>query len=120
MAVGKRKDPYRAYGFLLEIDGISRAGFSECLGLDVSADPIEYREGADRATVRKLPGLAKHVNLSLKPGITDDAQFWQWCKKAVDGQVERKNGSSARRNRRRESPMEFPRGLADQMDRSEL
>jgi hypothetical protein len=35
MAVGKQKDPYRAYRFLLEIDGISVAGFSECSGLDV-------------------------------------------------------------------------------------
>lgn len=93
MAVGKQKDPYRAYSFLLEIDGISRAGFSECSGLDVSADTIEYRKGSDPATVRKLPGLAKYATISLKRGIADDAQLWQWCKKAVDGQVERKNGS---------------------------
>jgi phage tail-like protein len=93
MAVGARKDPYRAYHFLIEIDGITRAGFRECSGLDVSADPIEYREGSDRSTARKLPGQAKYGNLSLKRGITDDAQLWQWCKKAIDGQVERKNGS---------------------------
>jgi phage tail-like protein len=93
MATGARKDPYRAYHFLVEIDGITRAGFRECSGLDVSADPIEYREGSDRTTARKLPGLAKYANISLKRGITDDAQLWQWCKKAIDGQVERKNGS---------------------------
>jgi hypothetical protein len=32
MAVGERKDPYRAYNFLVEIDGITRAGFRECSG----------------------------------------------------------------------------------------
>ncbi len=93
MATGARKDPYRAYHFLVEIDGITSAGFRECSGLDVSADPIEYREGSDRTTTRKLPGLAKYGNISLKRGTTDDAQLWQWCKKAIDGQVERKNGS---------------------------
>ena len=33
MPVGDRKDPYRSYGFLVEIDGITRAGFRECSGL---------------------------------------------------------------------------------------
>jgi phage tail-like protein len=58
-----------------------------------AADTIENREGSDPATVRNLPGLAKYETISLKRGITDDAQVWQWCKKAIDGQVERKNGS---------------------------
>ena len=116
MAVGARKDPYRAYHFLVEIDGITRAGFRECSGLDVSADPIEYRERSDRATVRKLPGLANHQIISLRWGITDDAALWQWAKKAVDGQVERKSGTIGRG----ESSLEFSRGLADEVDRSEL
>jgi phage tail-like protein len=93
MVTGARKDPYRAYQFLVEIDGITSAGFRECSGLDAGADAIEYREGSDPTTVRKLPGLAKYGNLSLKRGTTDDPQLWQWCKKAIDGQVERKNGS---------------------------
>jgi hypothetical protein len=29
MPVGERKDPYRNFRFLLEIDGIVQAGFSE-------------------------------------------------------------------------------------------
>jgi phage tail-like protein len=93
MVTGARKDPYRAYQFLVEIDGITSAGFRECSGLDAGADPIEYREGSDPTTPRKIPGLAKYGNISLKRGTTDDPQLWQWCKTAIDGQVERKNGS---------------------------
>ncbi|WP_019503901.1 phage tail protein [Pleurocapsa sp. PCC 7319] len=94
MVVGIRKDPYRAYNFLVEIDGITRAGFRECSGLDSAQDPIEYREGNDKyLTVRKLPGLVKYSNISLKYGVTDDEELWQWRTKAVSGQVERKNGS---------------------------
>ncbi len=94
MVVGIRKDPYRAYNFLVEIDGITRAGFRECSGLDSAQDPIEYREGDEKyLTVRKLPGLVKYSNISLKYGITDDEELWQWRTKAVEGQVERKNGS---------------------------
>ncbi|MCG8364052.1 MAG: phage tail protein [Pseudanabaenales cyanobacterium] len=94
MVVGVRRDPYRAYNFLVEIDGITRAGFRECSGLDSAQDPIEYREGDEKyLTVRKLPGLVKYSNISLKYGITDDQELWQWRTKSVEGQVERKNGS---------------------------
>lgn len=93
MATGERKDPFRAYNFLVEIDGITRAGFRECSGLDSSQDPIDYREGGEPLHVRKLPGLVKYSNISLKRGITDDAELWEWRKKAMEGKVERKNGS---------------------------
>ena len=93
MAVGDRKDPFRSYNFLVEIDGITRAGFRECSGLDSTQDPVEYREGNEPPTARKLPGLVKHSNISLKRGVTDDAQLWEWRKQAIDGKVQRKNGS---------------------------
>ena len=93
MPVGDRKDPFRAYHFLVEIDGITRAGFRECSGLDSLQDPIEYREGNEGLTSRKLPGLNRYSNIMLKRGLTDDAELWEWRKKSMDGNVERKNGS---------------------------
>ena len=93
MAVGDRKDPYRSYRFLVEIEGITRAGFRECSGLDSTQDAIEYREGNEGPTTRKLPGLVKYSHLSLKWGITDDAELWAWRQKVVDGRIERRNGS---------------------------
>ena len=93
MALGDRKDPYRTYNFRVEIDGITRAGFRECSGLDTSQDPIDYREGTDALTTRKLPGLVKYSSISLKWGITDDTELWAWRKQAMDGKVARKNGS---------------------------
>jgi phage tail-like protein len=93
MPVGSRNDPYRGYNFLVEIDGITRAGFRECSGLDTSQDPIEYREGNEARTVRKLPGLVKYANISLKRGITDDAELWEWRKTVIAGTIQRKNGS---------------------------
>ena len=93
MPTGDRIDPYRAYYFQVELDGINRAGFRECSGLDSSQDPIDYREGNDDLTTRKLPGLVKYSNITLKWGITDDAELWDWRKKAMEGKIERKNGS---------------------------
>ena len=88
-----KKDPYRSYRFRVEIDGLERAGFRECSGLDFTHDPVEYREGPDPLTARKLPGLIKYSNISLKWGLSDDKELWDWRKEAMDGTVKRKNGS---------------------------
>lgn len=93
MPVGDRKDPYLSYNFLVEIDGIVRAGFRECSGLDQSQDPVEYREGGDAFTPRKLPGMLRYSNITLRWGMTDDTELWDWVQKAAQGNVERRNGS---------------------------
>jgi phage tail-like protein len=93
MPTGTRTDPYRDYNFLVEIDGITQAGFQEAGGLDVSTDPIEYREGNDPLHVRKLPGMNKYTAITLKRGITDSDELWKWYRTVVEGKPERRNGS---------------------------
>jgi phage tail-like protein len=88
-----RVDPYRSFNFLVEIDGISEAGFQECSGLDASTDPVDYREGTDPNHARKLSGLNKYSPISLKKGITDSRVLWDWRKTVIDGRTERKSGS---------------------------
>jgi hypothetical protein len=59
-----RKDPYQNFRYLVEIDGIAQAGFSEATIPDSAQDPIEYREGNEPPTVRKLPGLPGPLQLA--------------------------------------------------------
>jgi phage tail-like protein len=93
MPTGQRKDPYKNHRFLVEIDGITQAGFREVAGINSSQDPIEYREGNEPPTVRKLPGLIKHGNVTLKSGITDSMDLFNWRKQVEDGKIKeaRKN-----------------------------
>jgi phage tail-like protein len=86
-----RHDPLRNFRFRLEIDGITQAGFSECSGFDVTVDPIDYREGNEATRVRKLPGLTKYGNVTMKWGITDSMELYEWHKRIVDGEIDRKN-----------------------------
>lgn len=88
-----RKDPYRNCNFLVEIDGIMQAGFSDCSGLGSSNDPVEYREGGDNTTMRKLPGQTKYTNISLKRGLSDSRELYDWYRLVVTGRAERRNGS---------------------------
>ena len=86
-----RKDPLRNFRFRLEINGIQQAGFSEVSGFDITVDPIDYREGSDPTHVRKLTGLTKYGNVTLKWGITDSMELYEWHRRIVDGTIDRKN-----------------------------
>jgi phage tail-like protein len=88
-----RTDPYRNFSFLVEIGGITQAGFSDCSGFGASTDPVEYREGGETKTVRKLPGLTKYTNITLKWGLTDSRELYNWYRDVVNGKIERKSGS---------------------------
>jgi len=90
MATGDRKDPFRNFRFRVEIDGITQAGFTEVTIPDSSVDAIEYREGTDKYT-RKLAGFFKESNVSLKWGITDSMQLYNWYNSCKEGPTIRKN-----------------------------
>jgi phage tail-like protein len=93
MATGDRVDPYKDFRFLVEIDGIVQAGFSECSGFGSDVEVIDYREGGESATVRKLPGKTSYPDITLKWGVTDSRELYDWHRAAVNGAIERKNGS---------------------------
>ncbi len=77
-------DPLRNFRYRLEIDSIVQAGFSEVAIGDLSTDPIEYREGNEITTVRKLNGLNKYGNITLKWGITDSMELADWNQLVID------------------------------------
>jgi phage tail-like protein len=92
-ATGDRDDPFASFNFLVVIDGVTTAGFSECSGITMETDAIEYRNGSEDITVRKLPGLKKFGNITFKRGFTKDKGLWDWRKKVLDGKTERQSGS---------------------------
>jgi phage tail-like protein len=79
-------NPYDAFRFTVEIEGIPVADFTECVLPAVSIDVIEYREGADlQNNVHKLPGLVKYENLILRNGLTSSTALWGWFNSFVQG-----------------------------------
>jgi phage tail-like protein len=90
---GQRVDPYRSFNFLVELDGIAQASFTECSGLGSTTEVIENREGGDNVTVRKLPGKTTYTDISLKWGATTSTELWEWRLQIMQGLVVRKNGS---------------------------
>ncbi|HZY40468.1 MAG TPA: phage tail protein [Anaerolineae bacterium] len=96
MPTGSRSDPLVGYHFHVEIDGISQAQFRECGGLGSESQVVEYKESVKGVTViRKQPGPIKWSDITLKRGVSDVMELWQWRKQVEQGKVDeaRKNGS---------------------------
>lgn len=95
---GQRVDPYANFSFLVEIDGITRAGFREVTGFDSTVEIKEYKEGGHDAPY-KLPMQTKYSNIVLKWGLDDDREMYEWHRQTVLGNVQRKHGSIVLRDR---------------------
>lgn len=101
-----RNDPYAGFCFEVEIDGLGQAGFSEVSGLSVEIEPIEYREGNEDITARKIPGLKKFVNIVLKRGVSN-LDLWNWLRNVASGTLDRRNGVITLLNPARQPVLRF-------------
>jgi phage tail-like protein len=91
--LGVRADPYHAFNFLVEIEGILSGGFSECSGLAVETEFTDYREGGRNDFVHRFAGASKHPPLILKHGLTQISGLWSWHQDVVQGTIKRRNGT---------------------------
>jgi phage tail-like protein len=108
MATDARNDPYRGFNFVIEIDNVARGGFAEAGGLTAEGDSVDYREGTDlQSNVRKLPGLRKYSNITLKRGYTQDKTLWQWYTNIANGVDDRRNVTLVLLNERREAVLRW-------------
>lgn len=84
--------PLPKFHFQIEWGG-SRIGFTECSGLDVETEIIEYRDGANpEYSKQKMPGMQKFSNITLKRGIfATDNEFYNWWNTVKLNTIERRD-----------------------------
>ena len=64
--------------FLVEISGVTIGQFSECSGLSVEYDVMEYAEGGNNDYVHRLRGRARYPTISLRRGVTSQDALLKW------------------------------------------
>lgn len=79
-----RPDPYKNFKFRVVIDGTATGGFTEVSGLGIEVEAVEYREGSENI-VRKIPGVARVGNVTLKRGYVGDSTLSDWISTATSG-----------------------------------
>jgi len=83
-------DPILQHRFTVEISGITQAGFNDVSGLDMQTAIVEYRNGDEIRTVRKLPGLHTYSNIVCKRGmLAADQDIYNYRHKVVEEDFER-------------------------------
>lgn len=91
------RDPLAGFQYAVEIQGVVSGYFTECGGLGSEHDVIEHKivSESGKEIIQKIPGRMKWQDITLKRGITDSMDIWDWRKKVEDGDVEsaRSNGS---------------------------
>jgi len=94
MALGARKDPYLAFQFLVEIEGLVVAGFNEVTGLQAEVEVQDYREGGMNEYLHRLPGPVRYPShLILKYGLADQNTLRDWHQDVCRGLIRRKSGA---------------------------
>lgn len=85
-----RERPYTQFNFLVDLgtgstDG-PEAGFAECSAISMSVDVIEYRNGNEKESgVRKLTGLQRVGDVTLRRGIIGSLNLYQWLDQVRNG-----------------------------------
>jgi phage tail-like protein len=85
-----RDRPYAQFNFLVDLgtgvtDGVE-AGFHEVGPIEQSVDVIEYRNGNEREnSVRKITGLNKATDVTMKRGIIGSLALYQWLNDIRNG-----------------------------------
>ena len=82
-------DPHVAYRFTVEIEGIQEAYFTECSGFEAKMDVAEYKEGGLNDFIHKLPGRQSFSNVTLKRGVVNSVELWDWLERVVTARAKR-------------------------------
>ena len=86
-------DSYPNCRFYVEIDGMAQAVFTEVSGLQLEMEVMEYQEGGVNDFAHRLPGRTKSGNLTLKRGMTNSNEFFNWYAELAQGKITTKNVS---------------------------
>ena len=78
--MANRDTPYGAFNYTVQFaDAESFGGFSDVSGIGTELTIAEYRNGNERENhVRKVAGIHKVSDVTLKRGIVNSKTLWEW------------------------------------------
>jgi phage tail-like protein len=82
--------PFTAFNFAVEIsrgddaNPLVNAAFAECDGLEMNLEVKTIREGGANDRQIRLNGAVAYGQLTLKRGMTQNFDLWEWFRDSVD------------------------------------
>ncbi|MDP4181667.1 MAG: phage tail protein [Bacillota bacterium] len=90
---GNRTDPFLAYNFLVEIEQIPVASFTDVSGLSIEAQVERKSFGGENDREYAFISQVKFSDITFKKGISNQNLLWNWYMQVIEGKIQRKNGS---------------------------
>ena len=84
-----RRDPFRGFRYLVEMEGLVSGGFLRVKGLSREVRVESYKEGGVNEYEHKLAGQVTYPSVVLERGLAAD-DLWKWAQAAADGDVQRR------------------------------
>lgn len=93
MPTGNLTDRFRGFRYLVELEGVPRAAFGYCLGLDEARAPVEYFIGDDEIDLVDVANLEHPAHLVFAQGVAFDDALLAWQRTAAEGRPECHDGA---------------------------
>lgn len=88
---GLRTDPYSAYNFHLEVDGLIVGGFSSISGLEITTAVDKVVAGGKSNGTTNLIKNTTYSDLVLKKGLSDTDMLFTWYRYIQEGLAVKRN-----------------------------
>jgi phage tail-like protein len=85
MPVGDRIEVHTSFRFVVKIDEIAHAAFTECNLPTLQVETQALNEGGQNAYVHTLPVRIKAGTVTLKHGVTRDGKLFNWYRSVLNG-----------------------------------
>lgn len=86
--VGELVELHNSVHFMVVIDGVNYATFSECVLPDLQLETEDIKEGGQNEYVHKLPVRVTVGSVKLKHGMTQASELLTWYLQIMRGDVE--------------------------------
>jgi phage tail-like protein len=86
---GRESDPLIGFNFRLEIEGKLSGFFTECSGIGSENEVVDHKvvDDGGHEIIQKIPGRLKWQDVTLKRGITDAMDIWDWRSLVEQGKM---------------------------------
>ncbi|MBD3314352.1 MAG: phage tail protein [Chitinivibrionales bacterium] len=105
--------PFTAFNFVVNLrmegntESLCSGEFAECDGLEMNVAPKTIREGGDNGRQIHLPAAISYGQLTLKRGMTENWDLWNWFENIYESPGLRADGEVLMRSTDRRDQVLF-------------
>jgi phage tail-like protein len=90
-AVGKPLEIHAGFHFVVKVDNVNTAAFTECTLPKLQVETLDIKEGGQNEYIHRLPVRVNAGTVTLKHGVTKGDELFKWYLDVQSGNI--KNGT---------------------------